>query len=85
MTRERVVTEDPFRTFGYWIEADALDAGELFFMRVRELFYFTGESVSGDVASTPYLGSSLTHLTLRKEQFHSGKPETKNDSPLGCR
>ena len=23
------------------------------------------------------VGLSLTHLTLRKEQFHSGKPETK--------
>jgi hypothetical protein len=25
----------------------------------------------------PHLGISLTHLTLRKEQFHSGKPEPK--------
>jgi len=37
-------------------------------------------NISGDVASMSSVGHSLTHLTLRKEQFHSGKPETKTVS-----
>jgi hypothetical protein len=79
----RRITQETFGSIGFWIQADAVDVGELFFMRVRELFCFAIETSAAMLLQCYTL--ALTYAPHAAQGIiPQRQAENENGFQLGC-